>query len=310
MRDILAVDIGGTNIRVAILSYVEGSWNLIRRHKVPTTSSPIDTLKSEIKNILSSYDTKITKAGISVAGIVDSKKGVLMRSPNISKMEHIDFKGLMLNDFSLQAVIENDANAATYGEKVSGAGREFDNFVMLTLGTGIGGGVVKDGKLLSIAAEIGHMSINHEGAHCPCGNIGCLETTASATAVINKAITEIERGNDSILKSLYNGNFYKMNAEDVYKAALEGDLLARNVLKDAGKNLGIGIANLVNIFSPDAVILTGGLIGAWNIYVESAKKEAIRRGLKELMMKVKIIPSALGDDAGLIGIAQIALEAF
>lgn len=306
MSEILAIDIGGTNIRVAILSYIDGSWNLTRRHKVPTGASPLDILKKDISSILLNYDTKINKAGISVAGIVDSQKGILLKSPNISKLEQTDFKDFMLSNFSIQCVVENDANSATYGEKIAGAGREFDNFVMLTLGTGIGGGIVKDGKLLSIAAEVGHMSINHEGAQCPCGNIGCLETTASATAVINRAIMEIERGSESILKSLYNGNFYKMNAEDIYKAALEGDMLSRNVLKDAGRNLGIGIANLVNIFSPDAVVLTGGLIGAWNIYVESAKKEATRRALKELMIRVKIIPSALGDDAGLIGIAQIA----
>lgn len=308
MEEVLAFDIGGTNIRVAIMNYTDGTWNMIRRHKVPTSSSPLDVFMNETRQMLSSYGSKITKAGISVAGIVDSKKGLLMKSPNIAKIENVNFIELMNDEFSMKCVVENDANSATYGEKIAGAGRDFDNFVMLTLGTGIGGGVVKDGRLLSIAAEIGHMSINNEGQQCLCGNIGCIETTASATAVINKAISEIQKGADSILKSLYNGNFYKMNAEDIYNAALEGDMLARNVLKDAGKNLGVGIASLVNIFSPDAVILTGGLIGAWNIYVESAKNEANRRALKELIRKVKIIPSALGDDAGLIGISQIAYE--
>ncbi|HIJ59279.1 MAG TPA: ROK family protein [Nitrospirae bacterium] len=308
MEEVLAFDIGGTNIRVAIMNYTDGTWNMIKRHKVPTSSSPLDVFMNETRQMLSSYGSKITKAGISVAGIVDSKKGLLMKSPNIAKIENVNFIELMNDEFSMKCVVENDANSATYGEKIAGAGRDFDNFVMLTLGTGIGGGVVKDGRLLSIAAEIGHMSINNEGQQCLCGNIGCIETTASATAVINKAISEIQKGADSILKSLYNGNFYKMNAEDIYNAALEGDMLARNVLKDAGKNLGVGIASLVNIFSPDAVILTGGLIGAWNIYVESAKNEANRRALKELIRKVKIIPSALGDDAGLIGISQIAYE--
>jgi glucokinase len=107
---------------------------------------------------------------------------------------------------------------------------------------------------------------------------------------------------------MYNGNFYKINAEDIYKAALEGDPLSRTVLREAGKSLGIGLANLVNILSPDAIILTGGLLGAWNIYVEAAIQEASKRALKELYNKVKIIPSSLGDNAGIIGAAKLVFE--
>jgi glucokinase len=176
---------------------------------------------------------------------------------------------------------------------------------MFTLGTGIGAGIVYSDKLLPVAAEIGHMSIKADGHQCPCGNVGCLELYASATAIIGNTIAELEKGGTSILKEFNNGNFYKIKAKDIYNAALEGDPLARNILREAGKGLGIGIANVVNILSPDAIILTGGLIGAWNIYIDSAIKEASKRALKELYGNVQIIASALGDDAGLIGAAQL-----
>ncbi|MBF0560132.1 MAG: ROK family protein, partial [Nitrospirae bacterium] len=147
-----------------------------------------------------------------------------------------------------------------------------------------------------------------DGQQCPCGNVGCLELYASATAIISNTITELEKGGSSVLKEFNNGNFYKVKAIDIYSAAIEGDPLARNIMREAGKGLGIGIANVINIMSPDAIILTGGLIGAWNIYIESAIKEASRRALKELYGNVQIIASTLGDDAGLIGAAQLVRD--
>jgi len=165
-----------------------------------------------------------------------------------------------------------------------------------------------DNRLLPVAAEVGHMSIKADGASCSCGNLGCLELYASATAIISNAVSMIEKDDTGLLRGLYNGNFYKINAEDIYKAALEGDVQARTVLREAGKSLGIGIANIINILSPEAVILAGGLTGAWNIYVEAAIKEASKRSWKELYSRVKIVPSFLGDDAGLVGAARLAFE--
>ncbi|MCX8027597.1 MAG: ROK family protein [Thermodesulfovibrionales bacterium] len=305
--DIIAIDIGGTNIRSAIVRIEGDSYEIVKKVKVQTGQSPLESLVSSVDGLLYKTVCDIYAVGISVAGIVDKHTGILLKSPNIPKLEGInlrDFVSERIKDTD-RFIIENDANAAAYGEAIAGAGREFDDFVLFTLGTGIGGGVVLERKLLNIPAEIGHMSINNEGLQCPCGNVGCLETVASASAIINRVVGEIQNGAETIMKRLYNGNFYKINAQDIYNSALEGDLLARNVLRDAGKGLGIGIANVVNIFMPDAVILTGGLIGAWNIYVDSAIKEAHRRAMKELISKTRILPSILGDDAGLIGIAYL-----
>ncbi len=149
------------------------------------------------------------------------------------------------------------------------------------------------------------MSINAESEKCPCGNYGCLESYASARAILSKTISSLEKGRESLLKSYYEGNIYKLTAEDIYKAALDGDGLSREVLKNAGRYLGIGIANMINIMSPDAIVLSGGLVGAWEIFVQEAIREASRRSFKELYDKVKILPSILMDDAGVIGSAGL-----
>src|SRR5208283_4396387 len=225
---------------------------------------------------------EVAGIGLAVAGLIDRENGVVMRSPNVPALDGVNLRSEIADRYKTPVVVENDANAAAYGEKSSGAGKDVKNFIMFTLGTGIGTGIIFHDNLLPVAAEIGHTSINTDGPQCPCGNVGCLELYASATAIIGNTIAELEKENSSILKDFNNGNFYKVKAKDIYNAALEGDPLARNVLREAGKCLGIGIANVINIMSPDAIILTGGLMGAWNIYIESAIKEASKRALKEL----------------------------
>jgi glucokinase len=152
------------------------------------------------------------------------------------------------------------------------------------------------------------MSIDMTGEKCPCGNSGCLETYASARALLSKAISLLESGRESLLTEYCGGTFYKLTAEDINKAALDGDNLSRELLKDTGRYLGIGIANIINVMSPEAIILSGGLIGAWDIYIQEAIKEASRRSLKELFDMVRIVPSSLLDNAGIIGAAGLAFQ--
>lgn len=301
----IGVDIGGTNIRAALIN---SSGEVESKVKESTGRKPVAVLHKLIDSLYSKHSKQICGIGLAVAGIIDRDEGIVLRSPNIQGLTGVNLEAEVKSRYKTCIVVENDANAAAYGEKCAGAGRDFKSFVILTLGTGIGGGIVMNNKLLSVAAEVGHMSINANGQQCACGNVGCLESYASASAIIENAVSEVEKGNSSILRNLYNGNFYKLNAEDIYKAALDGDVLSRSVLREAGKSLGIGIANLINILSPDAIILTGGLLGAWNIYVDSAIQEASKRALKELYAKVKIIPSSLGDNAGIIGAAKLVFE--
>ncbi len=295
----IGIDLGGTNLRVALVSE---DGEIARKIKKPSTEPVLDAILSAIDEI---KQPEVVGIGLGVAGLIDRKRGRVFISPNLHAIEGIDLVREIKNRFNVPVMIENDANVAALGEKTAGAGKGFDNFVLLTLGTGIGGGIIHKGKLLDASAEIGHMSINADAEKCPCGNIGCLETYASARAMIAKAVIMLEKENVSILKECCKGSIYKITPEDIYKAALEGDALSREILKDAGRFLGVGIANIINIMSPEAIILTGGLVGAWNIYVQEAIKEASRRAFKELFDAVKIIPSSLGDDAGIVGAASL-----
>ncbi|MGO9954359.1 MAG: ROK family protein [Dissulfurispiraceae bacterium] len=305
-RYCIAGDIGGTNIRVSL---VDSKYRILSKLKEPTGPEPLSVLFSLIDRIILTVSggRQICGIGLAVAGIVDAGSGVVLRSPNMPALLGLNLRDKVAERYGIWTLIENDANAAAFGEKIAGAGKEFSSFVMLTLGTGIGGGIVVNNKLLHVAAEIGHTAVNATGPQCACGSFGCLELYSSASAIIGSAVNAIEKGTASILKDSYNGNYYKLTAEDIYNAALEGDPLARSVLREAGKTLGIGIATMVNLMSPEAVILTGGLLGAWNIYIEAAIAEASKRSFPELLAKVRIVPSSLGDNAGTVGIAALAL---
>jgi glucokinase len=298
----IGIDIGGTNLRCALVSR-EGT--IIRKIKEPTSK---DLLPSVLRLIENLFSDEVLGVGLGVAGLIDRKRSRVLISPNLPGIEHVDFITGIHQRFNVPVRIENDANAAAFGELMAGAGKGLSNFVLFTLGTGIGGGVVCDGKLLGVSAEIGHMSIDADGEKCPCGNNGCLESYASARAILSKAVSFLEKGGESLLKGYCGGNFYKLTSEDISRAALDGDMPSREILKTAGRYLGVGIANIINIMSPEAVILTGGLAGAWDIYVKEAIKETSRRAFKDLFDRVKITPSTLTGDAGLIGSAGLVFN--
>ncbi len=298
----IGIDLGGTNLRVALVSR-EGE--IIMKIKEPTSE---DILDSIFKTAGSFFSDEIVGIGLGVAGLVDRKSGRVLVSPNLHIVEEIDLVNEIRGRFGIPVFIENDANAAALGEMWVGAGKGFSNFILFTLGTGVGGGIIYDRKLLNVSAEIGHMSIDADGKKCPCGNSGCLESYASVRAILSKAVSMLEKDRESLLRESCGGNFYKLTTEDIYKAALNGDSLARELLRNAGRYLGIGIANIINLMSPEAIILTGGLIGAWNIYIQEAIKEASRRALKQLFDRVEIIPSSLMDDAGIIGAAGLVFH--
>jgi glucokinase len=298
----IGVDLGGTNLRAAL---VTENGEVIRKVKEPVSEEVID-LTLRLAGGFSGEE--ISGIGIGVAGIIDREGGKILISPNLPAVNGVSLVSIIKEKFRVPVFIENDANAAAFGEKWVGIGKDFSNFVLFTLGTGIGGGIIHDKKLLRVAAEMGHITIHTDGEKCHCGNSGCLESYASARAILSKVISALESGRESILRGLFNGNFYKLTAEDIYRAALDGDMLAWEMLKDAGKNLGIGIASIINVMSPEAIILAGGLTGAWDIYIQEAIREASRRSFKELFNKVKIIPSLLGDDAGVIGSAGLVFE--
>ena len=301
----IGVDLGGTNLRVALVSR---DWQVVKKIKEPSAGlagggDVIQLMKESISELMS---PEVEGIGIGVAGVLDRRENRITMSPNIPPLTGYSFNDL---DYPVPVYVENDANAAAHGEARAGAGRNFRNFVLMTLGTGIGGGIIYNGELLKVAAEVGHMSIVADGKKCFCGNNGCLELFASARAIIASVVEALEGGAESILRECCQGKIYRITPEDVYKAALqEGDILAREVLKEAGRYLGIGIANIINVMSPEAVILAGGLVGAWNLYVDEAIKEASKRAFKSLFQAVSILPASLGDEAGVVGAASLVFN--
>ena len=290
------------------MALVSRDWQVVKKIKEPSMGlsagdDVIQLMKDSIAGLMS---PDVEGIGIGVAGVLDRAENRITLSPNIPPLTGYSFNGL---GYPVPVYVENDANAAALGEARAGAGRDFRNFVLMTLGTGIGGGIIYGGELLKVAAEVGHMSVVADGKKCFCGNNGCLELFASARAIIASVVESLEGGAESALRECCQGKIYRITPEDVYKAALEeGDMLSREVLKEAGRYLGIGIANIINIMSPEAVILAGGLVGAWNIYVDEAIKEASKRAFKSLFQAVSILPASLGDEAGVVGAASLVFN--
>ncbi len=303
MPVVISADIGGTNLRIGL---IDQKGNVLKKIKLPSHNGNL--LEALIDAITELITPETVGISLAIAGVVDRKKGQVIHSPNLQEAEGINFIEALGNRFSLPVIIENDANAAALGEHWAGAARGYESAVMLTLGTGIGGAVIYKGRLLEVAAELGHITVEADGIRCLCGNNGCLESYASARAMVTRVVDALEKGEESLLKNCCDGNIYKITSEDIYHYALEGDTLARETLKNAGRYLGVGIASLVNIFSPEAVVIGGGLIGAWNILVEEAKKEAQKRAFNSLMENLKILPAQLGDDAGMVGAASLVFR--
>ena len=295
----IGIDLGGTYLRTALVS---SEGEIVRKVKMPSSENIMESLQGSIRTLLAEG---VSGIGLGIAGLIDRHKGIVVESPNLPGIEGVDIAGTLRDAFRLPVVLENDANVAAVGEKWMGGGKPFKDFVLLTLGTGIGGGLIHNHVLMDVVAEVGHMSIVANGERCSCGNYGCLEAYASGTAILSRATRSLENGAESAVRESCKGNIYKLTSEDIYKAALDGDTLSREILRDAGRYLGVGMSNLIHIFSPDALILAGGLIGAWNIFIQEAIKEASRRTFKQLFEKVNILPSSLGDDAGILGASHL-----
>jgi glucokinase len=212
----------------------------------------------------------------------------------------------------LTAVLDNDANCAVLGEWWMGAARGTRNAIGITIGTGIGGGIIVDGRLFhgasGCAGEIGHTTIDTEGRRCKCGNYGCLEAYASGPNIALRAVEEIKAGAVSRLASYVNGDLRQVTAQTVYQAAHDGDTLALEVVNDTAKFLGTGIANLLNIFNPEVVVVCGGVTLAGDHLFVPLRREVARRAFKPAVSVCRIVPCELSGTAGVYGAAKAFLD--
>ncbi len=314
---VIAVDLGGTKILAALVSR-DGRIVARERRLTGAEGGPrvvIDRLCGAIDALLEREKIDISQLqGISVsaAGGIDDKKGVVTKSPNLPGWHDIPLRDMVKERYNLTTFLINDASAAALGEHRFGVARDARNFVLLTIGTGIGGGIVIDGKLyhgaVGSAGELGHMTIDVNGPVCKCGNIGCLEVLASGTAMAEEARRRIKQGEPSILADLVGGNIDTISGKEVGDAAEKGDALALDVIRHAATYLGIGMVNLVNIFNPEMIVVGGGVSSLGELLLAPARRLVQERAFPVSARAVKIVLAKLGNEAGILGAAAYAFE--
>jgi len=255
---------------------------------------------------------KIIGIGVGTIGLVDTEKGIVEEAINIG-WKNIPLKDLIKEELNnIPVYIDNVANLAALGEKQAGIARKAKNLVYLHLGGGIGAGIILNGKIYEgsngSAGEIGHTTVEPNGPRCKCGNRGCLENFASGRAIASRAISGLLAGRETLINKITAGSIDKVTAEIVTEAAKEGDEFALEIWRETAEYLGIAIANLINVYNPEMIIIGGGVAQAGNFLFEPLKRVVKERALPRAVKVVKIVPSQLKDDASLIGAAALALE--
>ncbi len=312
----IGIDVGGTNLRGALVS-TDG--NIINRMKIASDADKgidavIDNLVRLIKGIGGGEEA--SAVGFGIPGIIDFKAGIITQAPNICNVNNYPIREnrrARLGD-AIPVIIENDANCAAVGEWWMGAGKDVGSLVMITLGTGVGGGIMLDGKLWrgadGMGGEVGHMTIYPGGPKCNCGNFGCLEVYSSATG-IRRMVRETlaDTSSKTVLRELVLDENPGRMPEAVMKAALEGDRAALGIWEQFGTALGIGMASLVNILNVEMIVIGGGVSQAWGMFIDKALSELKRRALRAPAERVRVMKSVLGDDEGILGASYLALDA-
>jgi glucokinase len=311
MKYIIGIDIGGTIIKGGLFS-TEGRLVQVASIETQAYQGTEKALSNLLSLVNSLQEKRGSAIGMGVAGVLDIKKERLLQSPNLKNLENVNLKDFLVEAVQLPVYLENDANAAALGEKWAGAGREFENFLLITLGTGIGSGLVLRGNLWSgengKAGEFGHMIIEPGGVACACGKKGCLEAYSSGEAISRMAREELQGGACSSLKNLSGGDFEKIDAEMVYHAAQNGDTVAIEVYRLAARCLAVGIANVNNLLDIHHVILGGGVSKAFNLFAPVLIEEVKKQVFHISQDRIAIVPSQLGNEAGIYGAAYLALK--
>ncbi|MDH3493730.1 MAG: ROK family protein [Acidobacteriota bacterium] len=310
MKDIvLAADLGGTNLRMAAVSK-NGDIHTHVKRKTPaskTSKDIVSIVTSAAKECVAGLNSVPEAIAIAVPGTISSRTGAITRAPNIPGLDRFDLVAALNEECRYPVIIENDANAAAIGENWLGSSKDSDTSIMVTLGTGVGGGIIIDGKILrgldGTAGEIGHVSVEPNGLPCGCGSFGCLEQYASATAVINMALKAVESDPEI---NPPPGRIH--DAETVFRIAESGEGWARDIFERQGFYLGIVVAGLINCLNPEVIVIGGGAAAAWDAFMPALKEQVVKRTYADACARARIVPAALGDNAGILGVARLGFE--
>jgi glucokinase len=311
---IVGVDLGGTNIVVGALSS-DGTRSFGVRSEPTHSERGADAVVDRIVAMIEQAIAETMEAtgaprrdflgiGVGAPGPLDRDEGIVVVAPNLG-WQNFPLRAVVGDRVRLPVTLDNDANCATVGEWWQGAARGGRNVVGMTIGTGIGGGLILDGQLYhgssDVAGEIGHTTIDVTGRYCRCGNYGCLEAYASGPAIAMRAREALERDESSLLSQLVNGQLERITAAVVYDAANRGDSMAREIVRDTAVFLGAGIANLLNVFNPDVVVIAGGVTQAGDTLFEPLRAEVRRRAFRPAVEAARIVPGILPGTAGVVG---------
>ena len=311
MRTAIGVDVGGTGTKAAI---VDTEGNVLARSERPTDPSAgtkgilavIEDLASKAPDL----SAEISGVGVGLAGFVDPATGAVIFSPNIT-FDDPHVAAAVRARIDCPVLVDNDANAAVWGEYKFGTAKGLDHVSMVAIGTGVGSGFVVDGRLLrgatGAAAELGHMVIDPDGPQCPCGLRGCLEQFASGNAIRRMAMEAVEQDPSSSIIA-FAGTPSSITAKHVAQAARQLDETARAVLRTAGRALGTGLSNVVNIFDPQVIVLGGGVVNAGEPYLGPARDRLAEMTHAQRRRPMRIDQASLGNDAGVIGAAALVLD--
>lgn len=309
---IVGVDLGGSKINV-ILADPRGDIKAQDTTDTGAHEGPEAVIKriiESIKQVVSGAD--IRGIGIGAAGGCEASTGIITFSPNLPGWHNIPLRDIIQREFGLPTYLENDATLAALGEHYFGAGVGIDNLIYVTIGTGIGGGIIIGGQLYrgasGTAGEIGHMTIDVNGPRCNCGSIGCWETFASGTALAREAVKRIKAGAQTTILSFADGDLNKVSGETVFMAAQEGDSLAVELISVTGYYLGVGLVNLVNIFNPQLILIGGGLAQMGSLLLDPAVKVVAEHAFRLPAEAVRIELARLGADAGAFGAVALVLK--
>ncbi|HOL19270.1 MAG TPA: ROK family glucokinase [Candidatus Hydrogenedens sp.] len=316
---IVGVDLGGTNIKSAIVSEEK---KIIVKTSVPTPTQEgpvaiMDAMANVVHDLMNKegLTTKdILAVGIGAPGPMNWQTGVVYSPPNLPGWHNVPLADEMQKRLNVPCYIENDANAACFGEYWLGAGQGCDCIAVLTLGTGVGGGIVVFKKLLrgidGTAGELGHLKVQRDGRLCGCGSKGCLEAYASVTGMVRTAQEKIEKGEKTILTEMCNNNIQNITGKMIFQAVEKGDAIAKEVFHETAVWLGLGIASIVNMLNPERVILCGGMISAGDVLFTPVRETVMKNAFEVPAKRCEIVPAGLGEDSGVFGCAGCALTRY
>ncbi|MEH7548973.1 ROK family glucokinase [Neobacillus vireti] len=308
---IAGIDLGGTTTKIA---FITNSGDIVHKWEIPTDNS--NEGQNITSNIAKAIDEKLSQIGetkeklmgigMGAPGPVDYETGIILNVVNLGWKDNYPLKDSLEEATSLPAAVENDANCAALGEMWSGAGNGARDLVCVTLGTGVGGGVIANGNIIQgingAAGEIGHITvIPSGGAPCNCGKTGCLETVASATGIVRLAEEAVK--NSSSSSKL--GELFRITAKDIFDAARDNDQLAQKVLNEVSFHLGLALANIGNTLNPDKIVLGGGVSKAGDILLDSVKENFEKFAFPAVRNSTEIDIATLGNDAGVLGAAWL-----